>query len=227
MGEVSAVRNARIVFGKDQECRYISHLDLNRVMLRAVQKSGLNIWRTEGFNTHPYITFALPLSLGYVSRCETMDFRLLDDDEDMDAVPAMLNACLPAGIRVYSCCDAVHKPADITAAVYTVELSVSPDADAAVDLYPAMTSFLSLSSVMVEKKTKKGMKTVDLRPLILDCTAERCDGGVRLTMTLPAGPSENINPSLFVTAFSAYCRTELYSVITREKILIKDGEPFV
>ena len=93
------MRNVRVFFKKFAECRYISHLDLNRVMLRAVGKSRLNVWRTEGFNQHAYITFALPLSLGFSSERESMDFRLLDDEMDLSLIPDMLNACLPQGIE--------------------------------------------------------------------------------------------------------------------------------
>ena len=64
-GRVFAMRNVRIWFVKDFECRYISHLDLNRTMLRALHKSKLPIWHTEGFNPHPFATFPLPLSLGF------------------------------------------------------------------------------------------------------------------------------------------------------------------
>ena len=73
------MKNVRIWFKKDFECRYISHLDLNRCMLRALHKSKIPIWHTEGFNPHIYLTFALPLSLGYESEFETMDFRLTKD----------------------------------------------------------------------------------------------------------------------------------------------------
>ena len=82
------MKNVRVFYRKDGACKYISHLDTNRVMLRAIGKSRLNIWRTEGFNQHAYITFALPLSLGFASECESMDFRILDDDEDLTRSPS-------------------------------------------------------------------------------------------------------------------------------------------
>ena len=61
------MKNVRVFFEKHGPCKYISHLDTNRVMLRAIGKSRLDIWYTEGFNRHAYITFALPLSLGFAS----------------------------------------------------------------------------------------------------------------------------------------------------------------
>ena len=80
MGREYALKNVRIWFKKDYECRYISHLDLNRCMLRALHKSKIPIWHTEGFNPHPFATFPLPLSLGFRGINECMDVKLEDDD---------------------------------------------------------------------------------------------------------------------------------------------------
>ena len=92
------MKNVRVWFKKDDECRYISHLDLNRVMIRAIQKSGLPVWRTEGFNVHPYITFSLPLSLGFRGERESMDMRILDDNFNRETMKEDLNNCLPHGL---------------------------------------------------------------------------------------------------------------------------------
>ena len=100
MVEVFVLKPVRIWFTKDNECKYISHLDLNRVVMRALHKSKLNIWHTEGFNPHPFVTFALPLSLGFKGVKETMDIKLLDDYNKEEIISA-LNNCLPSGIMVY------------------------------------------------------------------------------------------------------------------------------
>ena len=64
------MRCVRVWFHKTGPIRYISHLDLMRTMTRAIRRSGIDLWYTEGFNPHPYMTFALPLSLGMQSVCE-------------------------------------------------------------------------------------------------------------------------------------------------------------
>ena len=221
------MKNARIIFTKDGPARYISHLDLNRVMLRAVGKSGLNVWRTEGFNQHAYITFALPLSLGFSSDCESMDFRLMDDGEDMSAVPDRLNACLPEGIRVLGCAEAVRKPADIASASYDIRLEAVNDGEISdIEIYNKLREFLALPEIIVTKKTKKGSKEVDLREYILSCEPDE-SGEARLSLTLPAGGSLNINPALFVTALSEFAGAELYADIARTGIFTQSGADFV
>ena len=219
------MKNVRVFFEKNGSCKYISHLDTNRVMLRAIGKSRLNIWYTEGFNRHAYITFALPLSLGFASTCESMDFRLLDDEEDLSAIPMRLNACLPAGIRVYSCAEAVYKPADIESAKYDIVLE-APDGDISdKELSEKLEAFLSLPGIKVEKKTKKGSKEVDLKQYIL---ALRMKDGEKpaFSLTLPAGASLNINPNLLINAFAEFAGAELYADITRAGVYVKGGEDF-
>ena len=76
LNDVKDFITIRLVFSKTGKARYISHLDLNRAMIRAVRRARLPVWYTEGFNRHPYVTFAAPLSLGYEGMHETMDLRL-------------------------------------------------------------------------------------------------------------------------------------------------------
>lgn len=220
------MKNARIFFSKDGSAKYISHLDLNRVMLRALALSRIDVWRTEGFHEHTYITFALPLSLGYASVCESMDFRLNDDGEDLSAVPARLNACLPEGIRVFRCAEAVHKPADIVSASYDIRLEPMKDGEISnKELSDKLAAFLALPSIIANKKTKKGSKDVDLKEYILAC--ELIDGeDVRLKLTLPAGGSLNINPSLLIGALSESIGVELYAAVTRTGIYTREGDDF-
>ncbi|MBQ3416855.1 MAG: DUF2344 domain-containing protein [Ruminococcus sp.] len=218
------MRNVRVFFKKFDECKYISHLDLNRVMLRAVGKSRLDVWRTEGFNQHAYITFALPLSLGFSSECESMDFRLLDDGMDLSLIPEMLNVCLPEGIRVFACDEAKYKPADIDAALY--EAVLTADDISAKELYTAFSELLESDEIPVEKKTKKGFKTVNLKEYVRAYSLLLDERSVTLSITLPAGSSTNINPTLFITALEKKTGAEIYYNISRKEIYTKEGVPF-
>ena len=219
------MKNVRVFYRKFGPCKYISHLDTNRVMIRAIGKSRLNIWRTEGFNQHTYITFALPLSLGFASECESMDFRVLDDNEDPAAIPDRLNACLPDGIRVFKCAESVHKPADIDSAKYAVILEAVNSDISNKELSEGLTAFLRLPEIVVAKKTKKGMKDVDIKPYIL-AFEPRGGDKVSFDLKLPAGSTLNINPNLLLGAFAERIGAELYADITRVAIYTKGGEEF-
>ena len=166
MVEVFVLKPVRIWFTKDNECKYISHLDLNRVVMRALHKSKLNIWHTEGFNPHPFVTFALPLSLGFKGVKETMDIKLLDDDYNKEEIISALNNCLPSGIKVYDVTEPVMKAGKIAQALF--EITLYPETVDLDTLYNNFTELLNQPEILVMKKTKKkGLKEIDIMQNIL------------------------------------------------------------
>ncbi len=181
--------NTRAFFSKTGRAKYISHLDLSGVIIRAMKRTKLPIWQTEGFNPRTYVTFMLPLSLGQEGTHEAMDFRLTEDVA-YDEVRDRLNAALPPDIRVTEITVPKDKNTDITAARYHINSSADPE---------KLRLLCEKEHINVEKRTKKGSTTVDLKPLMTDI--QLCGGS--LDVTLPAGNTFNINPSLLFEAYSA------------------------
>lgn len=181
--------NTRAFFSKTGRAKYISHLDLSSVVIRAMKRTRLPIWQTEGFNPRTYVTFMLPLSLGQEGLHEAMDFRLTED-VPYSEVKERLNAALPADIRVTEITVPKDKNTDITAARYRIESSADPE---------KLRALCEKEQINVEKRTKKGSTIVDLKPLMSDVML---DGEV-LEVTLPAGNSFNINPALIFEAYAA------------------------
>lgn len=193
-----AMRPARFFFEKSGRAVYISHLDLTRAMGRALARSGLPVWHTQGFHPHVYMTFALPLSLGTTGLRESMDFRLTAPME-YDEVTARLSAALPEGLRGHWTADPVMEPKEIFWADYRVALRCDPSQGSA-----ALASFCALNEVTTQKRGKKGMRTVDIRPLfrLLDCREE--PRGLALSLRCRAGVETNLNPTLVLDAL---CQT--------------------
>ena len=144
--EVSALKSVRIWFKKEGLSRFISHLDLNKVMTLAINRSRIPIWHTEGFNPHPFLTFALPLSLGFSGECETMDIKLEDDSFDISQIPESLNKSLPDGIRAYKAAEPVMKPAKIALARY--RLAIGCDGQSGEEIYGDFHSLLNSESII-------------------------------------------------------------------------------
>ena len=103
MGNELFADTVRVFFEKKGRIKYISHLDIVRCISRAIKRSGLPVWYTLGFNPHIYLTFALPLSLGFESECESMDFRLTEHKDPQEIIES-LNRVFPEGLRVYKAC---------------------------------------------------------------------------------------------------------------------------
>ncbi len=66
--------------------KFVSHLDMNRFMIRLINKAKIPVWFTEGFNRHAYLNFAVPLSLGYEGLYEVLDVRIIDDNYSLDVM---------------------------------------------------------------------------------------------------------------------------------------------
>lgn len=190
------MKNVRLFYTKGGRMRFISHLDMNRFMIRIIRKSGIPIWYTEGFNPHPYITFALPLSLGFESDYEIMDLRLIDDDYPVEKLCKALNAVAPEFIRFFNAAEPVLKVGDIKFASFEIVFD-----DGGVSAKP-LENFLGSESVICRKKTKRGsIKEFDIIPKIKASNIALLPEGTVLSITLPAGSEDNINPELLVTAF--------------------------
>ena len=219
------MRNVRIWFVKDFECRYISHLDLNRTMLRALHKSKLPIWHTEGFNPHPFATFPLPLSLGFRGVNECMDVKLEDDNYSLEEVIPKLNDCLPRGIRVFDATEAVMKAGKVAFASFTIKLS--GDKLPSGKICGQIKELLSQDKIEIEKKTKKkGFKTVDIKPGIKSYELTEKFDFAQLDVTLSAGSSDNVNPNLLITALQNNTGAEYDVDITRNDLYDAEMRPF-
>lgn len=216
------MQRVRATFEKKGRAKYISHLDLNRCMLRTFRRSGLPIWYTEGFHSHPYYSFALALSLGFESSCEILDFNL-NEDIPFDEIKERLNAVMPEGMQIIKVADQKQKITAIAKAEYSFSLTTD-DTDG---LFSAVQELIEQPQILIEKKTKKGMKEVDIKPDMEIVSCEKTDNSVDMVMRLPAGTQTNYNPSLFIEALKRTTDINFDAEkIRRTAILCADNSDF-
>ena len=190
--------------------KFSSHLDMYRLMSRLLRISNVPIWYTEGFNQHPYLTFALPLSLGFTSEYEILDIKIIDDEYSDDMLKNALISVFPEGLEVISVSAPEQKTGKIAFAEFKIVFENNDKVFA-----NSLTQFLSSESIITKKKTKKGaFKDIDLAPFIknFDITLE---DNVVLKITLVAGGEASVNPTLLLSAFGelpeySICRTMIY-----------------
>ena len=186
----------RLRFEKTGRAVYISHLDLMHTMQRAFSRAGYELRYSEGFNPHPQISIALPLSVGMASHCEIMDFRL-KGDADLKELPARLSAVMPEGIKVTDCYEQVNKPALLK--FLEIEGSFEYDERDTKEMAEALTAFYTRESIVITKKTKRGMGESDIRPAIREITFTAGAGEVRLHAIISA-QEPTLNPALLADA---------------------------
>lgn len=212
----------RIEFSKLGTAAYISHLDLMRTMQRVFIRAGLKVKHSEGFNPHPKMVFAMPLSVGAESICELLDFEL-DVDVCENDIPEMLNKTMPEGIVVTKAWIPDTKFKEIQ--WLRVNGHFEYDDGSAEEKVDSLTEFYSHDNIVVEKKTKRGMGKADISPLIREIMFSATDENTVYVDALIAAGEKVLNPELLVGAlgqlakeikpdFAKFKRIELFKETT-------------
>ncbi len=184
-----------VVFKKDARLRHIGHLDLLRAMQRALRRSGLPIAYSQGFNPHILNAFASALSVGATGQREIMDVKLTEN-VDCETFKNKLNENLPPDIAILEAIvlEEGH-PAPMSllcAAAYDVVFQ-KDDYKLLID---AIAPLMSQTEIPSMRKTKKGMKPCDVKPLIFGISADEN----RLHMTLSHMEQDTCKPHMVLEA---------------------------
>lgn len=210
---------ALIRFGKQPRLRFISHLDLQRFFQRAVNRTGLPIAWSQGFNPHPVMSFGSALALGWTSEYEVIDIKLsapMGRKRTEDAVRAALPEDLPVlEVRMI---DDKH-PAPM-ALVRMSDYAVTLSGEGAEQVIAAVPEFLSRETVPGVKKTKSGEKEINLRPLAVEL--KQTDVGLLCRLMLTE--QNTLKPDLLVKALADIAGVALPETrIHRLTLLGEDG----
>jgi radical SAM-linked protein len=91
----------KFIFSKKGTMRYISHLDLMRLFMRAMRRANLPLEYTCGFNPHPKLSIKRALKLGLESDNEEASI-VLRDEVDNEDFKQRFQQQLPQGIEIKS-----------------------------------------------------------------------------------------------------------------------------
>lgn len=215
----------RIKFTRGRDVKYISHLDLMKVFERAIRRSGIPITYSQGFNPHPQMVFGLPLAVGVTSEAEYADMEFTED-VDPDVLIERLNRELPAGLRLLQAAERKTRD-NIMASVALASYLIIGKASSEVEpqaLEKAVADLLGKQEIPMRKEGKKGVREVDIRPMIHTLTSfagvegvpdaalllEEYDGAKLfcLSALLGAGSASNLKPDLLFSAFSGLLDSE-------------------
>lgn len=184
----------RLTYSKEGLIRFISHLDLIRLWQRVFRRAGLSVRMSRGFSPHPLISFGPPLPLGVAGLREMLDVSF-DPAQDMSRAGERIRAALPAGINLVDMRPIPESGASLCAeaalARYEAVLK-GADAEGAAEKCVAA---LGAASIVVKRRTAKGERYRDIRPLIHGLRCEHGPGGTaRLLCTVGIGEKGTVNP---------------------------------
>lgn len=217
----------RLLFSKTGRARYISHLDLMRTFQRAFSRAGIPIKHTEGFNPHPFVSIALPLSVGFSSQCEILEFGL-SEGTGYAEVPERLTAAMPEGIEVHQCWPGERKLKELCYVNYIMTFDYPEGRPQ--ESEPAMGALLNRESLVVRKKSNKakaGFTEVDIIPLVRSWRVE-CQSDAMMVDMVLAAQNPGLNPELIRNAFCTEYPEYVPDFVTfhRREVLDGAGKPF-
>jgi len=189
-------RRVRVHYAKLEGARFLSHLELVRLMYRACRRAGVPVAYSQGFHPLPRLSFGKALSVGIESLAEYVDVEL-DPAASLSQYPAGrvardLGAAMPPGLKVQG---AEEHPPGRRMRAPTEEVYVV-GADGLGLARDTAAEFLKGLSFEVEVEGRKGSRRVDLRPLVTRLEFVD-DGSLKVALSLQSSAPQ-LRPDVIV-----------------------------
>ena len=215
--------NYVLKYKRGEEVKYISHLDFIRFIQRVIRRAGLSMSFSQGFNPHPLMTVAMPLSVGVTADGELMKIGF-EEDYDEDKLKKCINDAFPKGFEIVNVKKVVGKEIDfakLDKAKYICRCELKNCSA------PDIKAFLDNKELKVMEKSKSGIKEADIRPHIHSLSMkDEKNGEIVLQMCVDAGNLYNLKPDTVIEAMKKYIDgfdVEFYNV-HRRALLAGDRE---
>jgi len=169
-------------FGKTGRLRYISHLDLQRFMQRALRRTDLPVAYSQGFSPHPQMAFASALAMGWSSDVELLDVKLTESVDEEHA-RQQLDRALPPEMPVYRARLVDDRFPALMARLVWADYRIELSGEGAAAVISAIDSYMAEESVIAMRKTKSGEKPADIRKMTSYLRAEGQTIYARLMLT--------------------------------------------
>lgn len=215
----------RLLFIKEAQASYISHLDLLRTFQRAFPRTELEIKHSQGYHPHPIISIVLPLPVGQSSDCELLDFEVTQD-ADGAGIAEKLNTGMPSGLRVLDCYPADRPVRDL--AYLRADITFEYDHGVPENAAAALTDLFRRDTLIIQKRTKhKDLADVDIAPMIHSVSFTAGEGVVTGSVVVQA-QNPGLNPQLLEKAIAAHlpALTPDFTRIRRRELLDAQGNIF-
>ena len=166
----------RMRYAKRGTARFASHRDFARAFERALNRAHIPMAYSSGFNPHPRISYANAAATGAASEAEYLEVALAEVC-DPKKVLTVSGREMPPGMEVLEVVTTDRTPFTelLTASAWLIE----PPGDAP-GLTEAVESVMAAETVDVQRMTKSGMRTFDVRAALIGLDV--ANGHVRLML---------------------------------------------
>jgi radical SAM-linked protein len=189
-------RRLRIQYAKKAKLRFFSHLDMVRVVERAIRRSQVPVAYSSGYHPRPKISFGPPLPWGAISRAEYFDM-VLDTDYESAHV-ASLKARFPEGLEIVQTLALPAKAVSLFERINLIRYRVGlPSGGEGWD--ERIQEFLNHESVWFERTTEKNFRRIDIRPFVQALRIDRTSDAIYLEMDISVTNRGTVRPAEVVS----------------------------
>lgn len=153
-----------IRFGKTERLRYVSHLDLQRFMQRALNRTELPIAWSQGFNPHPLMSFGSAMAMGWTSEYEIFEIRMAKDTTAQETARQMA-AALPPDLPVIGAKAFADSRSAPMAMLKAADYMIAVEGAQSAQIIGMLDEYMAKEHVMAMRKTKTGEKEADIRAM--------------------------------------------------------------
>jgi radical SAM-linked protein len=158
------VQRLRIRYAKRGRLRFTSHRDFSRAFERAVFRARIPMAYSSGFNPHPRISYAGAAPTGSASEAEYLEIALARE-VDPAGVHQALEEALPDGLDVVEV--VVSRGGALADRLEASHWRIILPGVSGETVADAAATFLAADEVLVERMTKKGLRTFNCRDAVV------------------------------------------------------------
>lgn len=154
----------RFRYAKFGALRFVSHLDMLRLIPRAFQRAGIELGYSEGFHPVPLLSFGPPIRLGVAALSEPLEAKLIES-LPAEEVVRRVNEQLPDGARLREGVRVEDGAPKMSRDCVWADFLIFIPREAVTDRDALVTKVRCASELRHSRARKDGsVKSVDLRP---------------------------------------------------------------
>lgn len=216
-------------FTKTGALRFISHLDLQRLFRRMFKRIGVDLAYSNGYNPHPRMNLAQPLSLGFESESEYLEIET-NEPFDVDKILLLGNQALPRGMVLTAGKEIRSGTKNLSSVVEYSEYSIALPKESSMITQTMIDQFVSQNIIIVNKRDKKTKKFIekDVKSMIFRLSLlndKTLGNGIRAI--LRSASNEALNPLQLMESFCCAAKIpyekETCRVTRRELYCLAEG----
>lgn len=228
------IRKLRLGFAKKGHARWLSQLDLQRVMIQGFRRAEIPLAPSKGFNPRPQLSFAMALPVGTECLSEWVDVDIRDDETVVNLpepqLLSRLNGVAAPGVVYHSAHWIDSRSPNLATSCSRVEAVVrlipeTPDLEAMVSLIEeGLTRFREEGALHYDrpKRGKNDGKRVDLSPFIVSAQIEREKASPCLRLTLAVQEGRSCRPDEVALALAGGGLDPVYLDVERTALVLEE-----